>query len=876
MKLNFKSLLPLLVISGVITVILKLGTAIYLVPPRYAEGDIITQTIIINDAVTLEDVRSTALRRKEALGEFPPIYDFDTRLKERMLANLNTGFANMREQLAALRRGRADTLGKIRRNALNQISALAEFQSNRTRLRLVRKEKRQLIDLMGLLNDLSEPTEDQRTKLEKARFDLKAVDAHLAAANRAGSQLEKKREQLLGEAAALMEASQDARIGEEQTHLNMNENFGKQLGVPADAEAFAVLRAAQFAKELEGNVVALLGLALEQKIVSGPESRPTNRKVIQIQELAAKEQAEAHKPKRFEELDTIVDIQQVRDEIDRRGQELKYPGDGSGQREAVISIAQALVRPTLTENKGETERQKQELAVSLSPVYFNLKKGDVVARAKDTATAQQVDIIRALNTYNRKNPKYPQLVGTFIIVLLLLVMIQSILTAHFGAENWGLSRFVLGSILMVVTLLLAQGILAIVPALTTLEDFIPPNTYNLLIPAALASMLAGIMLGVEAALFLGFATSLFLAILLGNSLGFFIYSMMGSVVASIPLRNYDTRYALWQQGLRISAINVPVLVVLTLLEQSPLGMNLAVDIGAGLINGLWVALLTSTILPLLEKAFDITTNMRLLELSNMNHPALKDLAVRAPGTYHHSIVVGNLSESAAGGIQANPLLVRVAAYYHDLGKMMCPLYFVENQMRKNYHDDLPAKTSTRIIINHVKDGLELAKKYKLGSTITNIIAQHHGSSLVRFFFHKAGEESDDSGDTLLETEFRYPGPKPQTKAAGLVMVADVTEAATRSLADPSPEAIRELVQKLATSIYMDGQLDESGMTFNDLNYVEKTFTKMLLSIHHHRINYPELEMAPKAREGEDSAASEDEQPKNRNFLGKRRAASRTG
>ncbi len=280
-----------------------------------------------------------------------------------------------------------------------------------------------------------------------------------------------------------------------------------------------------------------------------------------------------------------------------------------------------------------------------------------------------------------------------------------------------------------------------------------------------------------------------------------------------------------------------------LMDKRTVGWGLLLDAGAGLLNGLGVAFLAATFLPLLEKAFDITTNLRLLELSNMNQPALKDLAVRAPGTYHHSIVVGNLSESAAEGIGAHALLVRVAAYYHDLGKMLCPLYFVENQHQKNFHDDLPAQTSARIIINHVRDGLEIAKRHKLGKAIMDIIAQHHGDSLVRYFYHKAQEELADPGTFVPEEQFHYPGPKPQTKEAGLVMVADVTEAAIRSLDDPSPEEIRQMVQKLATRIYMEGQLDQSGLTFNDLNYIEKTFTRILLSIHHHRITYPEVQAA---------------------------------
>jgi hypothetical protein len=282
------------------------------------------------------------------------------------------------------------------------------------------------------------------------------------------------------------------------------------------------------------------------------------------------------------------------------------------------------------------------------------------------------------------------------------------------------------------------------------------------------------------------------------------------------------------------------------------------NVGAGFLNGFIVAFLASTVLPFLETLFDITTNMRLLELSNMNHPALKDLSVRAPGTYHHSIVVGNLAESASEGVRGNALLVRVASYYHDLGKSLCPLYFVENQANRNYHDDLPARTSAQIIIGHVKNGLEIAKRHRLGKAICDILEQHHGTSLVRYFFHKAQQENADLETPVKEEDFRYPGPKPQTKEAGLVMLADITESATRSLEEPSEETIRGMVQKQATRVYSEGQLDESGLTFNDLSFIERTFVRVLQSVHHHRIPYPELRRAARedlAMDEPDAAAA---------------------
>ena len=842
-----------------------IGPNLYLVPARYDEGKIITQTILINENVQLKDEKSSKVRLDEAIAVFAPIFDYDPRLRERIFDDLTTGFRQMREGLAELNREKAALEGKIRKISLDRIFVAANLTRSRNFLDVIEADKSQLINEIGRLTNLRELKTEQQSRLEKLRFDLQASDAQITAYQQSVTQLAGKGEQLENEGRELVSQFGNWRVTEEQALLTLREALQKTLRIPIENSEFRILAEAQFSNSLEGKIKALQLPVLDGKIVSSPESIPVNQEALQIQTL------DSTQPKRFEKLASIVTLEQVRARIQSLGQEQEFAGEGAGAREMVIALAQRLVRPNLTENKGETERQKQELIKTLSPVYFNLKKGTVVARAGEVATAQQVEIINALNAYNRKNPPFPQLIGTFIIVLITLLLVSRLIGARFRGKGPPLSELLLMAILVVIPLILAQIILWFVPWVTTFSDFIPRHTFNFLIPAALTAMLASILLRREIALFLGFATSLFLAILLGNSLSFFIFAIMGSLVAALPMRYYETRNALWLQGMRIAAINLPVVFVLNLMEQNPFGWGLALALGAGLANGLGVAILVLAFLPLLERVFDITTNLRLLELSNMNHPALKELAVRAPGTYHHSIVVGNLSESAAGGIGANPLLVRVASYYHDLGKMTCPLYFVENQRNKNYHDDLPAKTSARIIINHVKDGAEIARRYRLGRAILNILEQHHGTSLVRYFFHKAEAEETGLEEPVDSVEFRYPGPKPQSKEAGLVMVADVTEAATRSMPGHSPEAIQDMVIQLTNHIYMDGQLDESGLTFNDLNHIKQTFTKMLLSIHHHRITYPDLKVAdgssPEAAEPADETAADSP------FLAGRRASS---
>jgi len=243
---------------------------------------------------------------------------------------------------------------------------------------------------------------------------------------------------------------------------------------------------------------------------------------------------------------------------------------------------------------------------------------------------------------------------------------------------------------------------------------------------------------------------------------------------------------------------------------------------------------------LFESFFGFITDIKLLELANLNQPLFQKMIIEAPGTYHHSIIVSSLVEAAAEAIGANALLAKVSAYYHDIGKLNKPLYFIENQTgSENKHDKLSPKMSSLIIVSHVKDGCEIAAKAKLGRPIINIIRQHHGTSLVSYFYDKAKKDKDESMRSLSETDFRYPGPKPQTKEAGLVMLGDVVEASSRTLTNPTPARIRSLVRERIEAVYMDGQLDECELTLSNLNTIAETFTKILTGIFHHRVDYPE-------------------------------------
>ncbi|MEM8489056.1 MAG: HDIG domain-containing metalloprotein, partial [Bacteroidota bacterium] len=262
------------------------------------------------------------------------------------------------------------------------------------------------------------------------------------------------------------------------------------------------------------------------------------------------------------------------------------------------------------------------------------------------------------------------------------------------------------------------------------------------------------------------------------------------------------------------------------------------DFGRAMINAAQVIV----VVPLLwvfERAFDITTDLTLLELSDTNRPLLKELSLRAPGTFNHTLQVANLAEAAADAIGANALLARVGALYHDVGKMIKPEYFVENQRAGgNPHDHLKPRMSALIIASHVKEGLEIGKNYNLPNRVLEFIPMHHGTSLIEYFYRKAQADNTDEQSDVLESEFRYPGPRPNSREAGILMLADSVEAASRSISEPTHKRLESMVEGIFKSRVNDGQLDETDLTFNDLYKIKETFLEMLLGIHHGRVKYP--------------------------------------
>ncbi len=374
------------------------------------------------------------------------------------------------------------------------------------------------------------------------------------------------------------------------------------------------------------------------------------------------------------------------------------------------------------------------------------------------------------------------------------------------------------------------------------------STSLLYIPVAAVVMLVMLLYNdLQLAFFMSFASSILVGLIAGNRFDLMIIYFCGSLIGAFSVRGSRTRSELLNAALFVGLIQVLALVLLDPSKEFLFIQNSGFDhLLALLFNGCISAAFVFVSLKIFENIFGVMTNFSLLELSDFNHPLLKRMILECPGTYHHSLFVSNLSEMAADSIGANALLARVGAYYHDIGKLDKPEYFTENQIfGSNKHDNLEPSMSRLVILNHVKNGMELAKKYKLNSVISDFIVQHHGTSVMHYFYQRAISEAQE-GETVDEQIFRYPGPKPQTRETAIVLLADSVEGACRSLDEPTPTRIDETVRKIINNKFIDGQLDDCNLTLKDLDRISATFSRVLSAMYHSRIKYPEKSNGYKA------------------------------
>ncbi|MEO5668322.1 MAG: HDIG domain-containing metalloprotein [Bdellovibrionota bacterium] len=393
---------------------------------------------------------------------------------------------------------------------------------------------------------------------------------------------------------------------------------------------------------------------------------------------------------------------------------------------------------------------------------------------------------------------------------------------------------------------------------------IPSAFFLFLTPVAAPAMVLRLLMKPAHVIFFSVIYALCMAFLLEKAFLFGAHVMVASMAGALFIAAATTRSTLHLAGFKTALVSgvmgllvalawggsFPILTVVNPLiaprVYSVFETGMWCLVGA-MMGGWFSSVVALTVTPLMETLLDYTTDLKLLELARMDHPLLRELVLKAPGTYHHSIIVGSLCEAAAEAMNGNALLARVASYYHDIGKIGRAEYFVENQTSgRNPHDGMKPHLSAKIIISHVKEGKILARDYKLGEAVTDFIMQHHGRSLVSYFFNKAQQEAAQPGsgtspEDIAEDDFRYPGPNPKTKETAIMALADSCEAATRSLVDPTPARIEAMVHKIVNKALNEGLLDDADITLREIRIAGKAFIRILLGLHHHRVEYPDQE-----------------------------------
>jgi putative nucleotidyltransferase with HDIG domain len=514
------------------------------------------------------------------------------------------------------------------------------------------------------------------------------------------------------------------------------------------------------------------------------------------------------------------------------------------QQTALNAALLPLLRPNVFFDPVATQNARDAAAARVEPVPIQMRRNQVVAREGDTVTPHMLGQFAAIRAYGRTGRRLHQLFGLLVLVGALYWLAWKFVEHRSTAVSLSLSKnraFALvcsavfvETVLMRICFTFADSIAA-QNLRAPLND---PTIWNFAIPFATASLLVAMLVDTHLALITALITALFAGLLAPNGVSTAFYAVISSAAAIYGIGRYRERQSVTLAGLFVGTVNAVIAVALISYSQQPLTFgNVLLAIGCGFVGGILTAVFVAGGLPVTESLFGILTDVKLLELSNADLPVLGQLALRAPGTNQHSHAVGQLAEEACRAVGANPLLARIGALYHDIGKTAAPEMFVENQQGKNPHDRLRPSQSARIITSHVTYGLKLAKEIGLPKKIMDFIPQHHGTRTLHFFLRKAQAQAAP-GEVIEEKEFRYPGPKPQFKESAIMMIADSCEAAARSLTRPDPDNIRIIVNKIVDSIISDGQLDECDLTLRELTTIRESTIASLTAIYHARIDYP--------------------------------------
>ncbi len=497
-------------------------------------------------------------------------------------------------------------------------------------------------------------------------------------------------------------------------------------------------------------------------------------------------------------------------------------------------------------DEATTELRRKEAAANVKPVMQHYPRESLIVRAGDPATKQTLMLLKAHEKKRIEEQEMldqiMEIVGNSVLLLAGLIIASVVLRI----TNPNMIRRPDKILLLIILSLLTLGLTRLLTYLSLQYSLDYQHLLTYLVPTALAVLLAGILLGSSVAICLGFWTSFATAVFFDQSFNVFALGMIITITAASSVRNIHRRSSLFKAGVFVCSVKVLYVLVNVILTKPALPVWIG-QVSAAVLSGMLSTIFTLLLIPIFEKAFKITTDITLLELSDMGHPLLQKMAIQAPGTYHHSLMVATLAQNAAEAVGANSLLVRVCAYYHDIGKMAKPEFFTENiQHTENPHDELSPHMSALVISSHVKEGLTLAKRHKLPQPILDAIEQHHGNGLISYFYHKARQQAKEGGggsmnDMINDSDFRYGGAPAVSPEMAILSLADASEAAARSIEKPTPQKISNMMDDIFAMKIRDGQLDYANLTMAQINVVKQSFIFSLSNMLHGRIPYPKAD-----------------------------------
>ncbi len=538
----------------------------------------------------------------------------------------------------------------------------------------------------------------------------------------------------------------------------------------------------------------------------------------------------------------VKDLKQVKDDLEHM---LKVSMNKPFRiRKAIYTLIYPLLAPNMTFNQETTLARKREVMRAVEPLYYSIKKGEVIVRQGERVGPVQQLKLQALYSHRKGTYNMLRALGIFGMCLMFLAVLYASL------ERSGIRRLrstdwiFLGVILLIFGTLAKVGDVVSLPGGGGLPETTRAMYFAFSLPIAGAGGILALFFPKRLCIFVSLILSFLASNMVSGGVGIFCYYFVGSMIYVYLMKRSETRPQVLKSVLPLFASLSAMWAAINLMDLSDPSVA-----GAGLafvaLSSFLSLLAVLGMAPIMELIFGYSSRFRLMELLNLEQPLLQELMVKAPGTYHHSLIVSNMVEAGARAIGANPLLAKVAALYHDIGKLKNPHYFIENiSCKENRHNKLAPSMSALILISHVKKGVELAREHRLGPAISDLIHQHHGTTLIAYFFHKAKELAESKGDEpIREEDYRYPGPKPQSKEAGLILLADAIEASSRTLVDPTPSRIKGHIQNIVRKIYTEGELDDSQLTLKDLTLLTDTFHRILTGIFHQRIEYPSAERA---------------------------------